>query len=275
MADPEGQNRTFWDGYAINEITREQRHPDKLIHTRMIEQEIDRHLEGVLTLLDVGGGTGRFSIKLARRGIEVVHLDLSAHMLSLAKEAALAEGLTNIYFVNGNLADLPILSDRSFDMVLCLDSPLSYCEPDKLSFALAGLARATRRWLIVTVHTRPALISALVERDPDSLSDLRRYRALLIDGSWQDTCKQFPPLYGFFPDELASHLRAYNLIPHTTMTIGTISSRLSRQTLEAIIAKPNLLAHLLMLEKEVGQMMSAHGVGVYHASGLLLTFGRD
>src|SRR5438132_11835889 len=44
-------------------------------------------------VLDVGCGPGRHALALARRGIDVVGVDLSDDFISLARDAAAAEGL--------------------------------------------------------------------------------------------------------------------------------------------------------------------------------------
>lgn len=69
-------------------------------------------------LLDVGAGTGRASIALAREGADVVGLDASAEMLRVARRAAADAGVT----LELGIADahhLP-LPDRSVDGAVCL-----------------------------------------------------------------------------------------------------------------------------------------------------------
>ena len=44
-------------------------------------------------ILDVGCGTGRHAIELARRGYQVTGIDLSANQLAHAREKALAAGV--------------------------------------------------------------------------------------------------------------------------------------------------------------------------------------
>jgi ubiquinone/menaquinone biosynthesis C-methylase UbiE len=74
-------------------------------------------LEG-RTVLDVGTGTGRAAIALARRGAEVTAVDASAEMLAVATRRA-AEAGVGVTFIRGDAhrIDLP---DRSFDAVVCL-----------------------------------------------------------------------------------------------------------------------------------------------------------
>jgi len=58
----------YWDRYAPREDSREERSPFKKVHTDICWREIDRHLGSVKTVFDVGAGSGRFSLPLARHG---------------------------------------------------------------------------------------------------------------------------------------------------------------------------------------------------------------
>jgi ubiquinone/menaquinone biosynthesis C-methylase UbiE len=68
-------------------------------------------------VLDVGCGPGRHALALARRGIDVVGVDLSEDFVGLARESAAAEGL-GARFVVGDVRDLDF--DAGFDAVICL-----------------------------------------------------------------------------------------------------------------------------------------------------------
>ena len=70
------------------------------------------------TILDVGTGTGRAAIALARRGATVTGVDASAEMLAVARRRALEAGAA-VTFVQGD-AHGSNVADRSFDAVVCL-----------------------------------------------------------------------------------------------------------------------------------------------------------
>jgi ubiquinone/menaquinone biosynthesis C-methylase UbiE len=69
-----------------------------------------------LSILDVGCGTGRHAIRIARRGAVVHAIDFSAGMLEQAR--AKAEGLEIDFAVHDLAKPLPF-TDASFDRVVC------------------------------------------------------------------------------------------------------------------------------------------------------------
>lgn len=69
-------------------------------------------------ILDVGTGTGRAAIALAKRGAVVTGVDASAEMLDVAERRAREQGLP-VTFVRGDAHRLDFPA-RSFDAVVCL-----------------------------------------------------------------------------------------------------------------------------------------------------------
>ena len=103
-------------------------------------------------MLDVGTGTGRAAITLARGGATVIGMDASAQMLSVARSRAEAAGL-RIEFVPGDAHSLPF-SDRSFDAAVCLRVIMHTPDWER---CLAELCRVSRRRIVVDF---PSLASA-------------------------------------------------------------------------------------------------------------------
>jgi len=71
-----------------------------------------------LRVIDVGTGTGRAALALARRGACVTGVDASTEMLKVAAERAQESGLA-IEFVPGDAHDLAY-ADRAFEAAVCL-----------------------------------------------------------------------------------------------------------------------------------------------------------
>lgn len=104
------------------------------------------------TILDVGTGTGRAAIALARRGAEVTGLDASAEMLAVARRRA-DERQAAVRFIEGDAHRLAF-PDRSFDAVVCLRVLMH--TPDWRQ-SLAELCRVAQRRVVLDY---PAVTSA-------------------------------------------------------------------------------------------------------------------
>ena len=106
-------------------------------------------------VLDAGCGTGALAVEVARRGAEVVAIDISPTLVDLARERAPAGfGAGAIRFAVGDMLD-PALGQ--FDYVVAMDSLIHY-EGVDIARSLAALARRTHEAILFTVAPRtPAL----------------------------------------------------------------------------------------------------------------------
>lgn len=87
-----------------------------------------------LKILDVGCGTGRHSIELARRGYDLTGIDLSENQLNRAREKAKAENL-NIPFLQHDARNLPF--EKEFDVAIMLcEGGFSLMETDEMNFEI-------------------------------------------------------------------------------------------------------------------------------------------
>jgi len=108
-------------------------------------------LDGV-TVLDVGTGTGRAAIALARRGATVTGVDASAEMLAVARRRA-AEADVQVTFTQGDAHRLQI-PNQAFDAVVCLRVLMH--TPDWRQ-SLGEMCRVARHRVVIDY---PALASA-------------------------------------------------------------------------------------------------------------------
>jgi len=109
-------------------------------------------------VLDAGCGTGALAVEAARRGAQVIAVDLSPMLIALARERLPhdVDGGT-IEFVVGDMMD-PSLGP--FDHVVAMDSLIHY-QPDDMVRVLAGLAARTSRSLLVTFAPRTVVLGAM------------------------------------------------------------------------------------------------------------------
>ena len=139
---------------GILEAERENTFIDDIVQKSHIEKELLAGIDGIETAFDGGAGCGRFSILLAKRGIHVTHFDISQPMIDKAKEIAEKEGvLDKLTFVKGALEDLSEYEDRSFDLVMSFDSPISYTYPDQ-ERTIGELVRIAKKRIMISVSSR-------------------------------------------------------------------------------------------------------------------------
>lgn len=107
-----------------------------------IEKEVARD-KGV-KILDVGCGTGRHSIELAKRGYGVTGVDLSESMLKRARQKASAEGV-GVKFLKADARALPF--SEEFDLVIMLcEGAFPLMETDEMNYQiLENAGKALRK----------------------------------------------------------------------------------------------------------------------------------
>ena len=104
-------------------------------------------------VLDAGCGTGALAAELARRGADVVAIDLSPTLVDLGRERVEA-GAGTIEFRSGDMLDSAL---GRFDHVVAMDSLIHYRAAD-MAEAAARLAARTNASLVFTFAPRtPAL----------------------------------------------------------------------------------------------------------------------
>lgn len=271
---------------------------DQILHAHL-EKEIARHLEGVRTVLDAGGGSGRFSIWLAKQGYMVTHLDISAPMLEMAKEKAAQAGvLEKMTFVQGQLTELSAYRDGEFDLVISFDAPVSYTYP-KHHEVISELGRIAGVAMVLCVSGRlgsypsqfnpaakkPYLVD---ETDPDTANrwyvweweqrdkwtpEFDRADRLIAEGLTCDPEEvlaqmlgggtPWPVTYHFRPEELAASLAAAGLQEVRLSGPGALARTLPGDILRKLLYTEEYREPFLMRCFLFDSEPSVCGLGLY------------
>lgn len=106
-------------------------------------------------LLDAGCGTGMLAVEAARRGAEVVAVDVAPSLIEIARERLPSDlGPGSVEFIAGDMLD-PALG--RFDHVVAMDSLIHY-RPQDVVRALGKLAERTRGSILFTFAPRTVLL---------------------------------------------------------------------------------------------------------------------
>jgi len=148
MADQDPTDpRAFYDEYGEREWHRLDRDFFHRLEWEATIERLDANLpdpEASARVLDVGGGAGRYSIRLADRGYDVVLAEPSGGQRDLAREKVAEYGVADRVEVHaGDLRTLGYRDD-TFDATCCLGGPLSHVvDGDRRLAAAEGLRRVT------------------------------------------------------------------------------------------------------------------------------------
>ena len=105
---------------------------------------IEECLEGISNpgILEVGAGTGRYSVTLAKQGLQVTAVELIEHNLEILRSKL--DGTEKIRTMRGNALELSLFADDSFDLTLLLGPMYHlYTKNEKLQ-ALSEAVRVTK-----------------------------------------------------------------------------------------------------------------------------------
>ncbi len=256
------------------ESRREETYIDDIIQKDHIQRKLLEQLDGIQTVFDGGAGAGRFSILLAKTGLRVTHFDISQPMIDKARELAAAEGVANrITFVRGALEELRDYPDRSFDLVMSFDAPISYTYPNQEK-VIGELVRLAGKKVMFSVSSRLGTLPYLCnpiqknqfildENSPDpfvrwcvanreSMIDTFRFRKPLAEqvmadglmGGAQEIAEYeagrapWCITYTFMPDELERILRGYGVKNIRLSGPGAYGRTIPREILVRLMSDP-------------------------------------
>ena len=106
-----------------------------------IEREIG--CDKAKKIMDIGCGTGRHALELARRGYEVVGVDLSESQLKRAREKAAGQERRPV-FLRHDARDLPFRGEFDLAIMLC-EGAFPLMETDEMNFRILQNAAAALR----------------------------------------------------------------------------------------------------------------------------------
>lgn len=131
---------SYYSKYDEDGRTVRSRHGQLEYYTTMayIHRYTDKHSK----VLEVGAGTGRYSIALAKEGMDVTAVELVESNVAVIKENS--KGIENLTAFQGDAADLSRFPDNSFDAVLLLGPMYHLYEADEVNSAIDEAIRVAK-----------------------------------------------------------------------------------------------------------------------------------
>lgn len=104
---------------------------------------IEKYLKKEDKILEVGAGTGAYSLYYAKQGYDVTAIELVEENLTKLKQGI--EETMNIQVHQGNAVDLSLFADETFDMTLVLGPMYHLFTREEQEKAIAEAIRVTKR----------------------------------------------------------------------------------------------------------------------------------
>lgn len=189
-------------------------------------------------VLEVGTGTGRIALELARRGHQVVGIDPSPAMLARARTAAEDEALY-VQFIEGRAIDLA-LEEGHYGLIVIPADVFLYCADGEEQVATLGVLGRALAFNGILAVDLPG--PALWLDDATNGQPVLVYSGELEDGTHLDT-------WHVHEDDLALQTRTLRVIYDLLGRDGTLRRRQSEHLLRYVYRfEAEYLAHLAGLQ---------------------------
>ena len=205
-------------------------------------------------IVDLGCGTGKYGLRLAKSGYSVLLSDLSRGMLEVCRQKAPALGVENrVTYLKADVMDLSELPRNHFALAIAQGDPLSFAEqPAKALKEVSAILRPGGV-LVASLDQTLAAIDHYVEK-----SDLDGLEKLLKSGDMEWLAREEDerfPVHTFTPERLRTLFEkaGFEVLDIYGKTV------LPFKKLEPLFENDEYAERLMALEKKLCRIPSAMG----------------
>lgn len=208
-------------------------------------------------VLDIGCGTGRLTIPLARHVRSVTGLDISQAMLDEAARKARAAG-HEVSFRQGDMANLPFESE-SFDAVVSILA-LMHVPPEDRQRVFAEIRRVLRPGGVLVIGVKNAVFERFSSADRFATVDLTDVEHKeLVFSETRSGDEMRAPWHSFSPEDLNRLSVRAGLVPVGLRGNLPVSAWLS----DSVLAEGEVKSAVQVLERALGDLAPFNQLG-YH-----------
>lgn len=256
MIDEQSERVVAYYGRTASDYDKQYEVPFfKEIYDKMTWRYVEPYLPQTGLILDAGGGTGKWSVPIAKRSLKVVLFDISQEMLNMAAIKVRENGLeSSISYRQGDICRMPF-DDATFDFVLAEGDPISYCSnPDS---AVKELNRVLKSNCYVSagMDSLHATLRRMVNQpdvDFDQFHSVRKKKRVFAK-DWGFYC------WLFTPSDLRKLFTKHGF--RVVKIIGKPVMFLSRPETETVFKDPEKIQKVLDIEFEFCEEPSIVGYG--------------
>lgn len=218
---------------GISEWKRLVRNPYHRLELDTTIHFLRKYLPKTGLILDAGGGSGRYTIELAKDGYNVVLLDFSPEMLRIAKRKIKKEKVQDKVkqIIEGSIENLSVFENNAFDSVICLGGPLSHLlhkkRREKAIDELIRVAKNKAPIFISVIGRLAVCMNSINYLWPEMMEAPDIYRQFTIDGDYFGGYG-FAPAHFYSPEELRKEFEGKTKILEMVGLEGIFSTHQKR-----------------------------------------------
>jgi ubiquinone/menaquinone biosynthesis C-methylase UbiE len=117
-----------------------------------------------LKVLDLGCGDGTTALPAARRGADVLGVDIASNLVDAGNKRVAQAGLANCRFEHGDASDLKGIEDESFDLVVSIFGAMFAPRPFDVAKEMARVTRSGGRIIMGNwIPNDPTLVAQILK----------------------------------------------------------------------------------------------------------------
>jgi len=117
-----------------------------------------------MKVMDLGSGDGTTALPAARRGADVLGVDIARNLVEAGNRRAQAEGLTNLHFEQGDATNLSGIADKSFDIVVTIFGAMFAPKPFDVAREMVRVTRPGGRIVMGNwIPNDPTLVAQILK----------------------------------------------------------------------------------------------------------------
>lgn len=198
--------KKYYAEYGIKEWKRLNKDPYHRLEFDTTMHFLKKYFPKKGLILDAGGGSGRYTIELAKRGYDVVLLDLTPELLQIAKRKIKKEKVQNKvkHVIQGSIDDLSMFENNTFDAIICLGGALSHLvnkkQRNKVIDELVKVAKEDAPIFISVIGKLAVLVSELIHF-PEEIEVEKVFQKIRDTGDYHGGYG-FTACHFYLPEEL-------------------------------------------------------------------------
>src|SRR5215471_2645784 len=166
-AAPVNPNKALWEKGDFTRIAETMRESgDELVERIGVTRG--------LKVLDLGCGDGTTALPAAKRGADVLGVDIARNLVAAGNKRAAEQGLGNCTFREGDATNMHQLSDGTFDLVVSIFGAMFAPKPFDVAKEMVRVTRPGGRVVMGNwIPNDPTLVAQIL-RVPTTLRRLRK-----------------------------------------------------------------------------------------------------